>query len=634
MHSHRSDEHQIHQGHSDLNAFFGQQPNPNQHNDISTSMGSAHTPTYPFTPHQPFNDAVGVNNIDPSSMGLDVDFMSSLNSMLSMQGGLDNAQTSPIVQSSNLDGQALMDQQYKVSQLQHLHALQSQILQQQLRLLSGQNGGALPDQLANSPMGSMSSSSVSPADILPTSTPSFASSTAMQHHHQYLDSRMQHHTYQHHQPPPDSPYLPTPTMSAYNMNSTSYIPDRGCTSAPAHIAFAAQTEMDFDVSPLTSPWLGAEGSVMVPSSSSSSQRHDPTHHARRRGMSTSVTAGSKRPASPTTSESRKRQSPAIGPTHPESIFAMTPLAKPVRTTRSTNSTPLLRSTSSRRRTSVSSPRHRMTPHKVGSGSGMDMMLNDSPSPVDLSMPPPAQPASASPSALDEDVGMPMLPPTNVNVNGSGSGGGNSHLVPVTPASIMGIGKSVMQSRTAAGAGAGNGNENRAGDDTAASRTRQQRTNVFKAAAIPTSPAPVVPDAPSTSTRSKAPKRKATTDPQSTPTTSAVPSTSSSSGAAEPAPSGPVEAVRKTTHKDAEQKRRDSMKNKFDELRSLLPIIPLPSDENYPHSSSSSSKPALLPGALPPRGPPKAGQEGPNKAVSRLQLLVCGNEFIRDRKSVV
>lgn len=265
---------------------------------------------------------------------------------------------------------------------------------------------------------------------------------------------------------------------------------------------------------------------------------------------------------------------------------------------------------------------------------MDMMLNDSPSPVDLSMPPPAQPASASPSALDEDVGMPMLPPTNVNVNGSGSGGGNSHLVPVTPASIMGIGKSVMQSRTAAGAGAGNGNENRAGDDTAASRTRQQRTNVFKAAAIPTSPAPVVPDAPSTSTRSKAPKRKATTDPQSTPTTSAVPSTSSSSGAAEPAPSGPVEAVRKTTHKDAEQKRRDSMKNKFDELRSLLPIIPLPSDENYPHSSSSSSKPALLPGALPPRGPPKAGQEGPNKAVSRLQLLVCGNEFIRTLKGRV
>lgn len=65
-------------------------------------------------------------------MGLDVDFMSSLNSMLSMQGGLDNAQTSPIVQSSNLDGQALMDQQYKVSQLQHLHALQSQILQQQV----------------------------------------------------------------------------------------------------------------------------------------------------------------------------------------------------------------------------------------------------------------------------------------------------------------------------------------------------------------------------------------------------------------------------------------------------------------------------------------------------------------------
>ena len=37
---------------------------------------------------------------------------------------------------------------------------------------------------------------------------------------------------------------------------------------------------------------------------------------------------------------------------------------------------------------------------------------------------------------------------------------------------------------------------------------------------------------------------------------------------------------------------------------------------------------LLPGALPPRGPPKAGGEGPNKGVSKLQLLICGNEYIK------
>lgn len=43
---------------------------------------------------------------------------------------------------------------------------------------------------------------------------------------------------------------------------------------------------------------------------------------------------------------------------------------------------------------------------------------------------------------------------------------------------------------------------------------------------------------------------------------------------------------------------------------------------------------MLPGALPPRGPPKAGGEGPNKAVSKLQLLICGNDYIRQLKGRV
>lgn len=43
---------------------------------------------------------------------------------------------------------------------------------------------------------------------------------------------------------------------------------------------------------------------------------------------------------------------------------------------------------------------------------------------------------------------------------------------------------------------------------------------------------------------------------------------------------------------------------------------------------------LLPGALPPRGPPKSGGEGPNKGVSKLQLLICGNEFIKTLKGRV
>jgi hypothetical protein len=89
----------------------------------------------------------------------------------------------------------------------------------------------------------------------------------------------------------------------------------------------------------------------------------------------------------------------------------------------------------------------------------------------------------------------------------------------------------------------------------------------------------------------------------------------------------VLAVRKTSHKAAEQKRRDSLKTTFDDLRLLLPPIPLPSDDNFPDEP-------ILPGALPPRGPPKAGGEGPNKGVSKLQLLRCGNELIRQLKGRV
>ena len=60
---------------------------------------------------------------------------------------------------------------------------------------------------------------------------------------------------------------------------------------------------------------------------------------------------------------------------------------------------------------------------------------------------------------------------------------------------------------------------------------------------------------------------------------------------------------------------------------LLPPIPLPSDEGYPDEP-------VLPGAMPPRGPPKGNAEGPNRGVSKLQLLRCGNDFIRVLKGRV
>jgi hypothetical protein len=84
---------------------------------------------------------------------------------------------------------------------------------------------------------------------------------------------------------------------------------------------------------------------------------------------------------------------------------------------------------------------------------------------------------------------------------------------------------------------------------------------------------------------------------------------------------PSPVLRKSSHKAAEQKRRDSLKTTFDELRTLLPPIPLPNEDCYPDEP-------ILPGAMPPRGPPRGNADGPNRSISKLQLLRCGNDYIR------
>ncbi len=79
---------------------------------------------------------------------------------------------------------------------------------------------------------------------------------------------------------------------------------------------------------------------------------------------------------------------------------------------------------------------------------------------------------------------------------------------------------------------------------------------------------------------------------------------------------------------------------IDELRRLLPPIALPNDAmNGELDPATMASPfffhptaPLLPGGLPPRGPPKAGTDGPNKNVSKLQVLLCGNEYIKMLKA--
>ena len=165
-----------------------------------------------------------------------------------------------------------------------------------------------------------------------------------------------------------------------------YFPPRGFTSAPANIAFntnpiSLPADVDFDISPLTSPWLGANQQSMTP-------RH-------KRAASLSGDESTERPE-------RKRLSPAIRPTNPK---------KPTRGYKSTTCTPALRVTRSRK------------------GS----MAGDTPSPVDLSMPPPAPPANQALSNTS-------LPSSIPNYN--------PHLTPVTPASIMNLGKIGLNSRLA------------------------------------------------------------------------------------------------------------------------------------------------------------------------------------------
>ena len=93
-------------------------------------------------------------------------------------------------------------------------------------------------------------------------------------------------------------------------------------------------------------------------------------------------------------------------------------------------------------------------------------------------------------------------------------------------------------------------------------------------------------------------------------------------AAAAAPVPPEGENRKTSHKAAEQKRRDSLKAGFDELRLLLPPI------NTEALDPESGEP--IPGSSAPRLLPKSSlvpDDNPNRGVSKVALLKFSNEYI-------
>lgn len=99
--------------------------------------------------------------------------------------------------------------------------------------------------------------------------------------------------------------------------------------------------------------------------------------------------------------------------------------------------------------------------------------------------------------------------------------------------------------------------------------------------------------------------------------------SATKGAAAAAALVPPEGEnRRTSHKAAEQKRRDSLKAGFDELRLLLPAI------NTEALDPESGEP--IPGSSAPRLLPKSSlvpDDNPNRGVSKVALLKFSNEYI-------
>lgn len=259
-------------------------------------------------------------------------------------------------------------------------------------------------------------------------------------------------------------------LGSNTYSSASYV-HPGSISAPEYIAFQASphnrlsspVDLDIDVSPLTSPWLGAQqhhqmsplqnqnhhsqqqqhrhmGQLSHLSSSSSSSSSSSQGGSQYQSVplagSTLNNNNNKRSASPTSGEAdaRKRQSPAVRPTNPTFSQHLDQQQQPRRThrsgSRSTSSTPLLRARSGSTR-----QRKGSIAGALNTPASINELPGDSPSPVDLSMPPPAPPAPPNP--LSKSSGANNVPSSVINPVLQQSHG-PSHLTPVTPASIMNL----------------------------------------------------------------------------------------------------------------------------------------------------------------------------------------------------
>ncbi|TFY56475.1 hypothetical protein EVJ58_g7621 [Rhodofomes roseus] len=232
-------------------------------------------------------------------------------------------------------------------------------------------------------------------------------------------------------------------------------------------------------------------------------------------------------------------------------------------------------------------------------SDMNDLPGDSPSPIELPpMPPPAHPPQPT-SPLEREF-------TSVNASvmsvPSNAAASNPAMTPVTPASIMNLGRLGINSGFGPPGGAQEQGTSKRKDSTGRTKASSKSSafaeparatrSADKAASVPLISPSLKPIRPGQYPRAENP---------STGTEILLPAGNGPVAPTSPAPSTtqPIVQFRKSSHKAAEQKRRDSLKTTFDDLRVLLPPIPLPSEDE-----------PILPGAMPPRGPPEGQRGGP------------------------
>ncbi|GBE88610.1 hypothetical protein SCP_1400150 [Sparassis crispa] len=538
-----------------MHSFF--QPESRADSDPFHAIPSAPAPPQPTM------------NFQQSNMQVSMDVLESL---MNMQDGSGQA---ALAQQAQTTPQALLEQQMRLNQLQQLQQLQNQIFQQQIELLSGQSsfsGLSTPVDQQRDPQQYGLPTPASSTELRAQQSTDFvspmilhSSASAMGGMQQQGPQGLPDYVTQHIIPP--TPHS-APANLVFQTNNPYPLP------SPAELDFG-------DISPLTSPWLGAY------TNASPSTRGPSAPPTRKRVNGSS--SGEESAATSTARPPRKRQSPTVRTDLKTPAQAGGASRKgSLRGSRSANSTPLFPAVA--------------RPARNGGGGAPNpgQIPADTPSPIEIHMPPPAHPPPAAPTGL-------LGPSTSADSGTSPTSSGMStptsalappgHIAPVTPASIMNLGRLGINTSTSS-------------SHASSSRPKEGKGKSSEKRGAAAQPA-TVPKMANSSTSIISPSLK----PIRPAGNMALNPPSSTSFAQ------PVMQVRKSSHKAAEQKRRDSLKTSFDDLRGLLPPIPLPSEEGYPDEP-------ILPGAMPPRGPPKGNVEGPNRGVSKLQLLRCGNEYLK------